>query len=122
MRYLSPSLASLTHIAQTIITYDKGARPFRMEKVFKFYRKLALELDEHGVNVGAIGGDETETTLGATGATEKPAVRRRSGVKTSTGEIVEISLPPFPESFIVSSFGIKLTDSQLQQRLVSILP
>jgi hypothetical protein len=84
-----------------------------MEKIFKFYRKLALELDEHGVNVGAIGGDETE-------GTEKPA-RRRSGVKTATGEIVEISLPPFPESFVVSSFGIKLTDSQLQQRYL-VLP
>lgn len=92
---------------QTIITYDKTARPFRMERVFKYYRKLALELAEHGVNVGAIGADEDG---------QSDPVRRKSGVKNANGEVVEISLPVFPESFVISSFGLKLTEGQLQQR------
>jgi hypothetical protein len=95
---------------QTIITYDKTARPFRIEKVFKFYRKLAIDLSEHGVNVGTIGNEEE--------ATPEPK-RRRSSAKTSTGELIELYLPPFPESFVISSFGIKLTETQLQQRFLS---
>jgi hypothetical protein len=108
---VSSSLTPVPHFhQQTIITYDKSARPFRVERVFKFYRKLAIDLSERGVNVGTIGNDEDTPTPEPT--------RRRSGAKTATGELVELYLPPFPESFVISSFGMKLTESQLQQRFL----
>ena len=100
------------HSPQTLISYDKSARPFRVEKTFKAYRKLAVDLSNAGLQVGAIGKEETD---GSTPTGGRVSEGRTSGNYTP-GDLYAIDLPPFPETYFGSSLGIKLTETQLQQR------
>lgn len=63
---------------------------------------MALQLEKEGINVGTIGQDENENS---------------NSEKSPTGSTHgELDLPPFPRTYALSAFGIKLSEAELQAR------
>jgi hypothetical protein len=100
---------------------------YSLSYYFKDYRALALQLSKEEVNVGTIGDEENDSPTAAASASvngnsnsnDKAPVG--SGYRTnpsanSTDGSLHLPLPPFPRTYARSTFGIKLGETELQER------
>jgi hypothetical protein len=100
----------------TISCTKEGTRYSLTSLFFKDYRQLALQLEKEGLNVGTIGEDESDVASTTGEKTRSAGSMAQAPVPAAATIAVEADFPPFPRTFARSSFGLKLSESDLQER------